>query len=67
MTEKTFWRTVRKNGTTGLIPADSRTAEVASEYRAGLLCGAIGGLLIAILICNALDRREIRRYERGEQ
>jgi hypothetical protein len=35
MTEKTFWRTVRKNGTTGLAPADRATAEVASKWREG--------------------------------
>lgn len=39
MTEKTFWRAVRKNGTTGLIPADSRTAEIAGEYRTGEVRG----------------------------
>lgn len=39
MTDKTFWRTVRKNGTTGLVPADSRTAEIASEYRTGEVRG----------------------------
>lgn len=38
----------------------------AHAFLAGLLCGFTGGWLAALLICNALDRREHRRYERGE-